>query len=66
MLPNIIHHRNLLKNYRSNIDVVIESIDHCVQLWLDFSENLTVHVKQEPQSLHWSKEQKQYILGFSK
>ena len=66
MLPNIIHHRNLLKNYRSNIDVVIESIDHCVQLWLDFSENLTVPVKQEPQSLHWSKEQKTVHSGILK
>ena len=66
MLPNIIHHRNLLKNYRSNIDIVIESIDHRVQLWLDFSENLTVPVKQEPQSLHWSKEQKTVHSGILK
>ena len=55
LLPKIIHHRNLLKNYRTNLKIILENINDCIVMGLDFSENLTVPVKQEPQSLHWSK-----------
>ena len=52
MLPNIIHHRNLLRNYRTNINTVLTNINNLIQLWIDFSENLTVPVNKEIQSLH--------------
>lgn len=41
LLPNIIYHRNMLKSY----------------LDIDFADNLTIGVKWEPDSLHWSKKQ---------
>ena len=53
LLPKIIHHINLLKNYHTNMKTILESIDNCIVVGLDFSENLTVPVKQEPQSLHY-------------
>ena len=66
MLENIIHHRNSLKNYCINIPIVLENVDQSIELWFDFSENLTVPVKQEFQSLHWSKEQKWVHSGILK
>ena len=66
MLPNIIHHRNLLRNYRTNINTVLTNINNLIQLWIDFSENLTVPVNKEIQSLHWSREQKTIHSGILK
>ena len=66
MLTKIIHHRNLLKNYRSNIGVLLDNTNNLVLLWIDFSENLTIPIKQEPQSLHWCKEQISVHSGISK
>ena len=56
LLPDIIHHRNLLKLYR-NIKGTFLDIMQCVYMDVDFSENLAIGVKQEPQSLHWTKHQ---------
>ena len=52
LLTNIVHHRNQLKKYRS---IVKDFNDHfdSININIDFSENLTVPVKYEPQSLHW-------------
>ena len=57
ILSKIIHHRNHLKHYRTSIKLFKESIDAICYLDVDFSENLTIPVKFEPQSLHWSHEQ---------
>ena len=65
-LTNIINHRNLLKNYRTNIENVLLNIDGLIEIWVDFSENLTLQVKQEIQSLHWSKEQVTVHSGITK
>ena len=67
-LPQIIHHRNLLKNYRTNIDTVMNAIDNVAELGMDFSENITIPVHKEPQSLYWGgcKEEKTVHSGLSK
>lgn len=57
LLPIIIHHRNHLKHYRNTSKIFKESFDAVCYLDIDFSENLTIPVKYEPQSLHWSHEQ---------
>ena len=56
MMPKINHHRNQLRHYRN---VINRFRDHfgAISIDLDFSENLKVSVKYEPQSLHWSHEQ---------
>ena len=53
MLPKIVHHRNLLSNYRNNIQNLIDLVPQVVEIGLDFSENLTIPVPEEPLSLHW-------------
>ena len=55
-MKKIIHHRNQLKHYRNTIHTFKEQFD-AVSIDIDFAENLTVPVKFEPQSLHWSHEQ---------
>jgi hypothetical protein len=57
-MSKTIHHRNLLRNFRYAKPIVLENFENLTHLSIDFSENLTVPVKQEPQSLHWYKEQK--------
>ena len=56
LLTKIINHRNHLKHYRSTIHKFKEHFD-TIFIDIDFSENLMVPVKYEPQSLHWSHEQ---------
>lgn len=56
LLPEIIFHRNMLKLYRSIKDLFL-NIMQCAYIDIDFAENLTVGIKWEPQSLHWSKKQ---------
>ena len=56
ILKDMIFHRNQLKHYRSTIKTLRNMIDHSIDV--DFSENLKVPVKEEPQSLHWHHEQK--------
>ena len=57
-LTKTIHHRNLLRNFRNLKPLVLQSFPNLIYLSVDFSENLTVPVQQEPQTLHWYKEQK--------
>ena len=56
LLPNIIHHRNMLKLYR-NLKGAFLDMMSCTYIDIDFSENLTIGIKWEPQSMHWSKKQ---------
>ena len=65
MLSDIIHHRNQLKHYRTCIHDLKKVYDTAV-LDIDFSENLSIPVKFEPQSLHWSHEQITVHSGISK
>ena len=54
MLYKIIHHRNLLKNYRSVVNT-FNSLFNSLYVGLDFSENLKVPLKFEPHPMHWTK-----------
>ena len=56
LLPKIVYHRNMLQHYRKTNQLFTESLN-AVYIDVDFSENLTVPVKYEPQSLHWAHEQ---------
>ena len=56
MLPNIINHRNMLKLYR-NIKGAFLNTLNAVYMDIDFSENLTIGIKWEPQETHWTKTQ---------
>ena len=53
LLPTVIHHRNQLKHYRSVIHKFHELFD-AASLDIDFSENLSVICKEQPQQLHWN------------
>ena len=55
ILPKIINHRNHLRHYRSAIHTFRNMFDG-VFLDIDFSENLKLPVKFEPQSMHWCHE----------
>ena len=57
MLIKLVHHRNMLKHYRSTIKQFMQLFDNSVHLDIDFSQNLSLPLKQEPQSLHWTKQQ---------
>ena len=65
LLAKIIHHRNQLKHYRTCIKIFKEYFD-ILSIDVDFSENLTVPVKFEPQSMHWSHEQVTIHSGIMK
>lgn len=52
ILTNIINHRNHLKHYRNVINVFRDALD-ALFIDIDFSENLKLPYKEEPQSLHW-------------
>ena len=56
ILPKINHHRNMLKLYRSSIKSFYQ-LFLGARIDIDFSENLTLGIKFEPQSLHWGKKQ---------
>lgn len=56
LLSNIINHRNHLRHYRNVIGSFVV-LHEGVYLDVDFSENLSVPVKYEPQSLHWGHDQ---------
>ncbi|XP_066932940.1 uncharacterized protein [Clytia hemisphaerica] len=64
-LASIIHHRNQLKHYRKTLSMFKERFD-TILLDVDFSENLSIPVKYEPQSLHWSHQQVTVHSGISK
>jgi hypothetical protein len=65
-LVKTIHHRNMLQNYRSCKNVVLDSLGNFAHLIVDFSENLTVPIKTMPQMLYWRKEQKSIHNAVSK
>ena len=56
LLPDIIHHRNVLKLYR-NIKATFLDVMGSVYMDIDFSGNLTIGIWKEPQSLYYSKKQ---------
>ena len=56
ILPKIIHHRNMLKLNRSSIKPFYQ-LFLGARIDIDLSENLTLGIKFEPQSLHWVKQQ---------
>ena len=65
MLSKIIHHRNQLRHYRSTIHQFNDHFDTLL-IDIDFSENLSIPVKFEPQSLHWSHRQVTVHSGLMK
>ena len=56
-LPDIIFHRNHLKHYKNFHSDIYSFYDSCISIDADFAENLSVPVKFEPQSMHWSRQQ---------
>ena len=52
LFANIINHRNHLKHYRNAIHKFRDSFD-ALFIDIDFSENLKIPYKNEPQSVHW-------------
>ena len=54
ILPEAIHHRNMLRLYRNVKHAFIDNLGG-LYIDIDFSENLTIGIKYEPQSLHWNK-----------
>ena len=63
-LVDIIHHRNQLKHFRTAVPMINKCYSD--SLYIDFSENLKVPVKWEPQSMHWSHEQITVHSGITK
>ena len=56
LLGNLIHHRNLLKHFRSCYPLMKDSLSsRSFFISADFSENLLIPLYKEPQSIHWSK-----------
>jgi len=56
LLKKTIHNRNQLRHYRNVIKSFKEHFD-TILVDIDFSENLSIPVKYEPQSMHWSYQQ---------
>ena len=52
ILPSIINHRNHLRHYRNAIHSFKDNFN-VLYLDIDYSENLSIPVKFEPQSMHW-------------
>ena len=55
LLPSIIFHRNQLKYFRNIITSFKENFKCLIDI--DFSKNLKVPLKYEPQSAHWNLKQ---------
>ena len=53
ILPNIIHHRNELKHFRSVVKE-FTLLYSSINIDMDFSENHTVPMKSQPQSMYWT------------
>ena len=66
LLPDIINHRNHLKHYRCTIPEVLNTFENSILVDVDFSENLNIPVKYEPQSLHWCHQQVSVHSGITK
>ena len=57
LLPKIFYHRNMLPHYRKTIKPLTDALN-AAYMDTDFTENLTVPLKYETQSLHWAQESK--------
>ena len=64
-LNKIINHRNQLRHYRTYIKLFREQFD-TISVDVDFSENLSVPIKYEPQFLNWSHFQVTVLSGILK
>ena len=64
ILPTIIHHRNMLKHCRSIKDTFQDSL--ILYLRVDFSRNLSIPIRYEPQSWHWHHDQVSIQSGILK
>lgn len=65
ILPSAVHHRNHLRYYR-NVIHTFKQLFPSVLVDIDFSENLTLEVKFEPQEQHWYKVQVSVHSGILK
>ena len=65
LLSDIISHRNHLKHRNCHSDVH-NFHDNCIIVDADFAENISVPVKIEPQSMHWSHQQVTIHSGITK
>ena len=52
LLPKIVHHRNLLKNYRTVFPEVLQSFE-TLEIHVDFSENLVLNLPEEIHSMYY-------------
>ena len=52
-LPKFIHHPNELKHFRS-VSATFHEYFKAINTDLDYSENLTLPMKQHPQSMYWA------------
>ena len=61
-------HRNHLKHFRTTFPIFLSQLDsdNIPNLSLDFSENLTLPIRFEPQSMHWVKTQISIHCGILK
>ena len=66
MLPNIIHHRNMLKLYQNTKGAFLDFMHYALHIDIDYSQNLTIGISWEPQSMHWSKKQATVHSGIFK
>ena len=65
ILAKTIHHRNLLSNFRSAYPKVLQSLS-TTEFNIDFSENLTLVLPQEIQSMHWGQAKTNVTVHFKK
>ena len=56
LLPNLAHHCDMLKQCRNFKAIFLDNLQ-CTYMAIDYSNNLTIGIKKEPQLLHWSKKQ---------
>ena len=61
LLPKIFYHRNMLPHYRKTIKPLTDALN-AAYMDIDFTENLTVPLKYETQSLHWAQESKSLFI----
>ena len=65
ILAKTLHHCNHLQHFRTVHSTFLELFD-CAWIDVDFSENLSIPVKYEPQSLDWAHEQLSVHSGILK
>ena len=56
LLPKVVHHQNHLQQFR-NVYLPLLSLFDSICINDDFSENLSLLIKYNPQSLHWAQKQ---------